>query len=181
MVTILLHMCCACVLSQVWLFETLSCLLRNLHADQEATVGTGHGTMGWIQIGKGVPQVCILSPCLFNLYAEYMWNAKLDEAQAGIKIARRNISKLRYADDTTLTEESEEPLDEHESGEWKSWLKTQHLKNEDHGIQSHQFMANRYGKMKTVTDFIFLGSKITAAISHTCSLEEKLWQNCTAY
>ena len=91
-----------------------------------------------------------------------MWNPGLDDLQAGIETARRNISKLRYADDTTLTEESEEPLDEHERGEWKSWLKTQHSKNEDHGIQAHQFMANRYGKMKTVTDFIFLGSKITA-------------------
>ena len=85
----------------------LICLLRNLHAGQEATVRTGHGTMGWFQIGKGVRQGCILSPCLFNLYAEYiMRNAGLDEAQAGIKIAGRNINNLRYADDTTLMAES---------------------------------------------------------------------------
>ena len=81
----------------------LTCLLRNLYADQEATVRTGHGTTDWFQIGKGVCQGCILSPCLFNLYAEYiMWNAWLDEAQVGIRIAGRNINNLRYADDTTL-------------------------------------------------------------------------------
>ena len=87
--------------------------------------------MNWFQIEKGVRQVCILSPCLFNLYAEYiMWNAGLDEAQAEIKIARRNINNLRYADDTTLMAESEEePLDESERGEWKSWLKAQHSEN----------------------------------------------------
>ena len=83
--------------------------MRNLYADQEAIVRTGHGKTDWFQIGKGVHQVCILSPCSFNLYAEYiMWNAGLDEAQAGIKIARRNINNLRYANDTTLTAESEE-------------------------------------------------------------------------
>ena len=83
--------------------------MRNLYAGQEATVRSGHGTTDWFQIGKEVPQGCILSPCLFNLYAEYiMRNAGLDEAQAGIKIARRNINNLRYADDTTLTSESEE-------------------------------------------------------------------------
>ena len=89
--------------------DHLSCLLRNLYADQEATVRTGHGTTDWFQIKKGVHQSCILSPCLFNLYAEYiMSDVGLDEAQAGIMIARRNISNLRYADDTTLMEESEE-------------------------------------------------------------------------
>ena len=83
--------------------DHLTCLLRNLYAGQEATVGTGHGTTDWIQIGKGVCQGCILSPCLFNFYAEYiMRNAGLDEAQAGIKIARRNINNLRYEDDITL-------------------------------------------------------------------------------
>ena len=81
----------------------LTCLLRNLYAEQEATVRTRHGKMDWFKIGKGVRQGCILSPCLFNLYAEcIMLNARLDEAQAGIKIARRNINNLRYADDTTL-------------------------------------------------------------------------------
>ena len=83
--------------------------MRNLYAGQEATVRTGHGTTDCFQIGKGVRQGCILSPCLLNIYAEYIvWNAMLDEAQAGIKIARRNISNLRYADDTTFTAESEE-------------------------------------------------------------------------
>ena len=91
--------------------EHLTCLLRNLSAGQEATVRTGHGTTGWFQIGKGVRQGCILSPCLFNLHAEYiMRNASPDEAQAGTKIVGRNISNLRYADDTTLIAESEEEL-----------------------------------------------------------------------
>ena len=90
--------------------DHLTCLLRNLYAGQEATVRIGHGT-DWFQIGKGVHQGCILSPCLFNLYAEYiMRNAGLDEEQAGIKIARRNINNLRYADDTTLMAESKEEL-----------------------------------------------------------------------
>ena len=89
--------------------DHLTCLLRNLYADQEATVRTGHGTIDWFQIGKGVRQGCILSPCLFNLYAEYE-KAGLEEAQARIKIARRNINNLRYADDTTLMAESEEEL-----------------------------------------------------------------------
>ena len=89
----------------------LTCLLRNLYASQESTVRIRHGTKNWFQIGKGVRQVCILSPCLFNLYAVYiMRNAGLEEAQAGIKIARRNINNLRYADDTTLMAESEEEL-----------------------------------------------------------------------
>ena len=89
----------------------LTCLLRNLDAGQEATVRTGHGTTDWFQIGKGVHQGCILSPCLFNFYAEYiMRNAGLEEGQAGIKIAGRNINNLRYADDTTLMAESEEEL-----------------------------------------------------------------------
>ena len=91
--------------------DHLMCLLRNLYADQEATVRTGHGTTDWFQIGKGVHQGCIWSPGLFNLYAEYILrNAGLEEAQAGIKIARRNISNLRYADDTSLTAESDEEL-----------------------------------------------------------------------
>ena len=91
--------------------DHLTCLLRNLYAGQEATVRIGHGTTDWFQIEKGVRQGCILSPCLFNLYAEYiMRNAGLEEAQAGIKIARRNINNLRYAGDTTLTAESEKEL-----------------------------------------------------------------------
>ena len=91
--------------------DHLTCLLRNLYAGQEATVRTGHGTTDWLQIGKGVFQGCILSPCLFNLQAEYiMENAELGEAQAKIKIAGRNINNLRYADDTTLMAECEEEL-----------------------------------------------------------------------
>ena len=91
--------------------DQLTCLLRNLYAGQEATVRIGYGTTDWFQIGKGVRQGCILSPCLFNLYAEYiMRNTGLEEIQAGIKIARRNINHLRYADDSTLTAESEEEL-----------------------------------------------------------------------
>ena len=97
------------ILKEIGLPDHLTRLLRNLYAGQEAKVRTGHGTTDWFQIGKGVHQCCILSPCLFNLYAEYiMGNAGLDEAQTGIKIARRNISNLRYADDTTLMVESEE-------------------------------------------------------------------------
>ena len=91
--------------------DHLTCLLRNLYAGQEATVKTGHGIIDWFQIGNGVRQGCILSPCLFNLHAEYiMRNAELEEKQAGIKIAERNINNLRYADDTTLRAESEEEL-----------------------------------------------------------------------
>ena len=91
--------------------DHLTCLLRNLYAGQEAAVRTGHGTTDWFQIGKGVCQGCILSPCLFNLYAEYtLRNAGLEEAQAGIKIARRNINNLKCADDTTFMAESEEEL-----------------------------------------------------------------------
>ena len=104
-------------------WEHLTCLLRNLYAGQEATVRTGHGTADWFQIGKWVQQGYILSPCLFNLYAEYIiWNAGLDEKQAEIKIAGRNINNLRYADDIMLMGRkgrTKEPLDESERGEWK--------------------------------------------------------------
>ena len=110
------------ILREMGIPDHLTCLLRNMHAGQEATVRTGHGTTDWFQIGKGVHQGYIWSPCLFNLDAEYiMRNAELEEAQAEIKIAGRNINNLRYADDTTLMAESEEelkkPLDESERGE----------------------------------------------------------------
>ena len=99
------------ILKEMGIPDNLTCLLRNLYARQEATVRTGHGTTDWFKIGKGVRQGCTLSPCLFNVYAEYiMRNAGLDEAQTGIKIARRNINNLRYADDTILLAESEEEL-----------------------------------------------------------------------
>ena len=119
--------------------DHLTCLLRNMYGGQEVTVRTGYGKTDWFQIRKGVFQGCILSPCLFNLYSEYITqNAGLDEAQTVIKIAGRNINNLRYADDTTLMPESKEKLksllmklkEECEKG----WLKAQHSENEDHGI-----------------------------------------------
>ena len=150
--------------------------MRNLYAGQEATVRTGHGTTDWFQTGKGIRQDCILSPCLFNLYAEYiMRNAGLDEAKAGIKIARRNINNLRYADDTTLTAESEEEL--------KSLLMKVKEESEKVGlkvnIKKTKIMASGPitswqidGEIvDTVSDFIFLGSKITA--DGDCSHEIK--------
>ena len=122
------------ILKEMGIPDHLTCILRNLYAGQEATVRTGHGTTDWFQIGKGIRQGCILSPCLFNLYAEcIMRNARLDEAQAGIKISGRNINYLRYANDTTLMAESEEELKsllmrvKEESG--KSWLKAQRSEN----------------------------------------------------
>ena len=109
------------ILKEIRIPDYQTCLLRNLYAGQEATIGTGHGTTDWFQIRKGVRQGCILSSCLFNLYAEYiMRNARLDEAQARIKISGRNINNLRYTDGTTLMAESKEelePLDESGRGE----------------------------------------------------------------
>ena len=142
--------------------DHLTCLLRSLFAGQEATVRTGHETTDWFQTGKEVRQGCILSPCLFNLYAEYiMRNPGLDEAQAGIKTAGRNINNLRYADDTTLLAENWEQLRSllmKVKGAWESCLKTQHSENEDHGIWSHHFMANRWGNCDRL---YFWGSKVT--------------------
>ena len=134
---------------------------------QEATVRTGHETTHWFQIGKGVPQGCILSPCSFNFYAEYiMRNAGLEEAQAGIKIARRNINNLRYTDDITLMAESEEELkslfikvkeESEKVGLKKSCLKLQYSENKDHGIWSHHFMGNRWGNSgNNVTLYFFV-------------------------
>ena len=146
--------------------DHLTCLLRNLYADQEATVRTGHGITDWFQIEKVVHHGCILSPCLFNLYAEYiMRNVELQEAQAGIKIAGRNINHLRHADDTTLMAESEEELKsllmkvEEESEQVRLKLSIQKIKIMASGsITSWQIGGEA---METVTDFIFLGSKIT--------------------
>ena len=123
---------------------------RNLYAGEEATVRTGHGRMDWFEIGKEVHQTCILFPCLFNFYAEYiMQNTGLEEAQAGIKIARRNINNLRYADDTTLMAERKEEIKsllmKVKEGSKKVGLKLNFQKNLDHGIWSHHFMANRWG------------------------------------
>ena len=139
------------ILKEIRIPDHLTCLLRNVYVGQETTVRTGHETTDWFQIGEGVHQGCILSPCLFNSNAEHiMRNAGLEETQAGIKIAGRSINNLRYAEDATLIygrrqRRTKEPLDESEREELKSWLKPQHSKNEDHGILSHQFMANRCG------------------------------------
>ena len=165
--------------------DHLTCPLRNLYSGQEATVRTGHGTTDWLHIGKGVSQSCILSPCLFNLYAEYiMRNTGLDEAQAGITIASRNSSNLRYAGDTTLMAESEEEL--------KSLLMKVKEESEKvdlkFNIQKSKIMASGpitswqivEETVETVMDFILGGSKITAdgdcshEIKNPCSLEEKL-------
>ena len=156
--------------------DHLTCLLRNLYAGQEATARTGHGTTDWFQIGKGVCQGCILSPCLFNLYADYiMQNARLDETQAGIKITRRTINNLRYADDSTLMAESEEEL--------KSLLMKVKEESEKVGLklnlQKTKIMAfcpitswQINGEtMEAVTDLIFWGPKITA--DGDCSHEIK--------
>ena len=139
----------------------LTCLLINLYAGQEATVRTGHGTTDWLQIGKGVYKGCTLSPCLFNLYAEYiMRNAGLEEAQVGIKISRRNINNLRYADETTLMAESEEKLKSHlmkvkEESE-KAGLKL-NIQKTDHDIWSHHFMENRWGNSGNTVRIYFGG------------------------
>ena len=147
------------ILQEMGIPDHLSCLLRNLYAGQEATVRTGHGTTDWFQIRKGICQGCILSPCLFNLHAEYiMGNARLVEAQAGIKIARTNINKLRYADDTTLMAESEKELKSHllkvkdESEKVMLKLNIQKTKIMASGpITSWQIDG------ETVADFIFWG------------------------
>ena len=156
--------------------DHLTCLLRNLYAGQEATVRPGHGTTYWFQIGKGVHQGYIQSPCLFNLYAEYIIrNAGLEETQAGIKIARRNINNLRYAYDTTLMAESEEELN--------SLLMKVKVETEKVGLKLNidktKIMASSPTTsweidgetVETVADFIFLGSKITA--DGDCSHEFK--------
>ena len=171
------------ILKEMGIPDHLTCLLRNLYAGQEGTVRTGHRTADWFQIGKGVRQGCILSPCLFNLYAEYiMRTAKLAEAQAGIKIVGRNINNLRYADDTTLMAESEE---------LKSLLMKLKVESEKFGlklnIQETKIMASgpiTSGQIDgetigTMAGFIFRGSQITADgdcshVKDAYFLEEKL-------
>ena len=159
----------------------MTCLLRNLYAGQEATFRTGHGTTDWFQMGKKkkkVRQGCILSSCLFKLYAEYiMRNTGLEEAQAGIKIVRRNINNLRYADDTTLMADSEEEL--------KSLLMKVKEESEKVGLSS-TFRKRRSASgpitsweidgetVETVSDFIFLGSKITADGDHNHEIKRHL-------
>ena len=164
------------ILKEMGIPDHLTWLLRNLYADQETTVRTGHATTDWFQVGKGVCQGCVLSPCLFNLYAEYiMRNAGLEEAQAGIKIAGRNISNLRYADDTTLMAESEEEPKsllmkvKEESEKVGLKLNIQKVKITASGpITSWQIDGET---VETVSDFVFGGSKITA--DGDCSHEIK--------
>ena len=164
------------ILKEMGIPDHLTSLLRNLYAGQEATVRTGHGTTDWFQIGKGVCQGCILSPCLFNLHAEYiMRNTELDEVRAGMKIARRNINNLRYEDDTTLVAESKEEL--------KSLLMKAKEESEKAGlklsIQKTKIMASGPitswqidgETVEIVADFILGGSKITA--DGDCSHEIK--------
>ena len=154
------------ILREMEIPDHLTCLLRNLYTGQEATVRSGHGRTDWFQTGKGVRQGCILSPCLFNLYAEYiMRNARLEEAQAGIKTARRNIYNLRYADDTTLMAESKEKLNsllikvKEESEKVGLKINIQKTKTMASGpITSWQIDGE---KVETVTDFILEGSRIT--------------------
>ena len=173
------------ILKEIGIQDHLTCLLRNLYAGQEATLKTGHGTTDWFQNGKEEHQGCILSPCLFNLYAEYvMQNSGLDEAQAGIKIAGRNISNLRYTDDTSLMGESKEEL--------KSLLMKVREESEKVGlkrnIQKTKIMASSPiaswqtdgETVETMSDFILGAPKslqmVTAAmkLKDACSLEEKL-------
>ena len=163
------------ILEEMWIPDHPTCLLRNLYAGQEATVRTGHGTLDWLQIRERVHQVCILSPS-FNLYTDYtMQNARLNEAKAGIKISRRNINNLRYADDPILMAESEVELksllmkmkeESEKAGLKLSIHKTKIMTSSS--ITSWQIDGDT---METVTDFIFLGSKITADVD--CSYEIK--------
>ena len=173
------------ILKEIGIPGHLTCLLRNLYVGQEAMVRNGHGTTDWFQIRKGVNQGCILSPCLFNLYAEHiMRTAGLEEGQAGIKISGRNINNLRYADDTTLMAESKEEL--------KSLLMKVKEESEKVGLKlniketkiilSHHFMANRWGNNGNSERLYFGGGApkslqiMTTAmkLKDACSLEEKL-------
>ena len=173
------------ILQEMGIPKNLTCLLRNLYAGQETTARTGHGTIDWFQICKGVCQGCLLSPCLFNLYAEYiMRNAGLEEAQAGIKIARKNVNNLRYTDDTTLMAESEEELksflmkvkDESEKVGLK--LNIQKTKIKASGPITSSLIDRE--TMETVTDFILGAPKslqmmtVAMKLKDTCSLKEKL-------
>ena len=174
------------ILKEMGISDHLTCLLKNLYAGHEATVRTGHGTTDWFQIGKGVCQGCILSPCLFNLHAEYiMRNAGRDEAQAGIKIPRRNINSPRYADGTTLMAEREKELrsllmnvkEESEKvgfklniRKWRSWHLVPSLHGKQVGKQWKQWQILVFWAPKSL-------QMVTAAVklNDTCSLEEKFW------
>ena len=172
------------ILKEMGIPDHLTCLLRNLYAGQEATVRTGHGTTDWFRIGKRVCQGCILSPCLLNLYAEYiMWNVRLDEAQAKIKVLGEIpiTSDIRWYQTYCRKQRTKEPLDESERGEWNNRLKTQHSENQDHGIWSHHFMANRW-RNNGNSDRLFWGATkllhvVTSfmILKNAGSLEKKLW------
>ena len=177
------------ILKEVGIPDYLTCLLRNLSAEQEATVRTGYGTMDWFQTGKGVHQGYIMSPWLFNLHAEYiMQNVWLDEAQAGIKIARRNINNFRYADGITLMEESEEELksllvkvkDESAKAGLKFNIQKMKIKASS-SITSWQIDGEQWKQWQTLFSWApKLLWMVTAAmkLKGVCSLEEKLWQTC---
>ena len=169
------------ILKEMGIPDHFFCLLRSLYAGQEATARTGHGKTDWVQTGEGVHQGCILSSCLFNLYAEYiMTNAGLDKVQAGIKISKRNINNLRYADDTTLMAENEEALEsllmKVKEGSEKVDLKLNIQKTKIMASSSITSWQTDGATMERVTDFISSGSKITAAMKskEACFLEEKL-------
>ena len=154
------------------------CLLRSLHTGQEATVRAGHETTDWFGIGKGIHQGCMLSPCFFNLYAEYiMRNTGLDEAQLESRLPREiSVSSVcRWAQPyDNKWRRTKEPLDKREKGEWKSWVKAQHSENEDHGIQSHHFLVNRWGNSGNSGRLYLGGPKITADVDCSHKIKRRL-------
>ena len=172
------------ILKEMRIPDYLTCLLRNLYAGQEATVRTRHGKTDWFQIGKGVRQDCIWSPCLFNFYAEYImkcqagWSTSWNQDCRG-KYQLPQICRWHHS--YGRKQRTKEPLDESERGEWKSWLKTQHSENEDHVIWPHYFMANRQGNNGNSERLFSWAPKslqmVTAAMNlkDAYSLVEKLW------
>ena len=158
------------ILKEMGIPDHLTCLLRNLYAGQEAIVRTGHGTTDWLQIGKGVFQGCILLSSLFNLYAEYiMWNAGLDETQAGIKIAGRNINNLRYADDTTLMAESKEKL----KGLFMKAKEQSEKTSLKLNIQKMEIMGKQWKQWQTLFSWV---SKSLQMVSAAMKLKDAPWR-----
>ena len=178
------------ILKQLEIPDHLTYLLRNLYGNQEGTVRTGHGTMNWLKIGKVVRQVCILSPCLFNLHSEcIMWNARLDQSQAGIKTAEKNINNFRYAEDITLTAESEEELKsllmrvKEESGKAGLKLNVQKTKITASGpLISWQREGEKWEQWQILFSWAPKSLwSVTAAMKLKDSLEGKLWQTWTVH